>query len=568
MNVELGQEVGYSVRFDENFSKHTKIKYVTDGMLLQEALRSPMLTQYKVVIVDEAHERSLQTDVLLGLLKRIQRQRRAGFHLIVMSATLNASAFLDFFKGSRVVYIRGRQHPVEVHYTKVAEDSYLDAALQATLQVHIEEPHGDILVFLTGQDEIESIARLMRNAASSLRATMQQVLQLDVISMYAAMPPDQQMKAFEPASPGTRKAILATNIAETSLTIPGVRYVIDTGMVKARGYSAKSGVDSLQVVPISQSQATQRSGRAGREGPGKAFRLYTEGTFFSLQPETTPEIVRTNLSSSVIKLKALGVHDLLGFDFMSPPPQAALMRSLELLYALGALNKEGCLTHPVGEQMSRLPVDPMFGRVVLASGEMGCCQEALAVISMVSTDNVFFEPRENQEEAAQRRQKFVSPWGDHLTLLHIFNHYIALEKKERMRWCRDLYINHRAMKKALSIHEQLAGCCDQLGIPMASCHDDSSPIRRSLVSGLFPHAAKRQPDRSYRLLASAQGVHLHPSSVLCAKRPEYIVFTEMVKTNRVYARQVTDVEPGWLPELVPSYFSRQEGPRTKEVGPV
>ncbi|KAL4447805.1 hypothetical protein ABPG75_005024 [Micractinium tetrahymenae] len=579
MGTELGAgKVGYSIRFDDRTSPNTRIKYMTDGMLLREALVDPLLSRYKVVVLDEAHERTVSTDVLFGLLKNVCRQRRDDFRLVVMSATLDAAAFTRYFDGAQAAYVQGRQFPVEVMYTAAPEDSYLDAAIAAALQVHCDEGPGDILVFLTGQDEIESCARLITERAAALpppevangaardggedeedEQAAGRPRELLVLPIYAALPPEQQLKVFQPAPPGTRKVILATNIAETSITIAGVRYVIDTGFVKSRSYSPRLGADCLQVAPVSQAQARQRSGRAGREAPGKAFRLYTEASFRQLPPATVPEIQRTNLASTVLQLKALGIHDVLGFDFMDPPPRPALLRSLELLLALGALDSQGNLTKPTGGWLARLPVEPMYGRVLLASGQMGCSEEALAVVAMVSTDVVFHQPREKREEAAEAHARFRSREGDHLMLLAVFRAYSGVTRKggERGAWCRSHFVNPRAMRKAIDIHTQLKEHLQALGIPLRSCGEDSLPLRRALVAGLFPHAAKRQLDGSYKVIATGQAVAIHPSSVLAGKKPECIVFNELVRTTKQYARDATVIEASWLPELAPAYFARQ-----------
>lgn len=578
MGTELGAgKVGYSIRFDDRTSPNTRIKYLTDGMLLREALVDPRLSRYKVVVLDEAHERTVATDVLFGLLKEVCRQRGDDFRLVVMSATLDAAAFTRYFDGAKAAYVQGRQFPVQVMYTVAPEDSYLDAAIAAALQVHCDEGPGDVLVFLTGQDEIESCARLISERATALPppeaangtvggesdgdedGDADRPRELLVLPIYAALPPEQQLKVFQPAPPGTRKVILATNIAETSITISGVRYVIDTGFVKSRSYSPRLGADCLQVAPISQAQARQRSGRAGREAPGKAFRLYTEASFRQLPPATLPEIQRTNLASTVLQLKALGIRDVLGFDFMDPPPRAALLRSLELLLALGALDSRGDLTQPTGAQLARLPVEPMYGKVLLASGQMGCSEEALAVVAMVSTDVVFHQPREKREEAAEAHARFKSREGDHLTLLAAFRAYSGVTRRggERAAWCRSHFVNPRAMRKAMDIHAQLKEHLEALGIPLRSCGEDHLPLRRALVAGLFPHAAKRQLDGSYKVIATGQAVAIHPSSVLAGKKPECIVFNELVRTTKQYARDATVIEPGWLPELAPAYFARQ-----------
>lgn len=346
---KVGEEVGYTVRFDDCTSNKTRLKYVTDGMLLREALLDPSLARYSAVILDEVHERTVATDVLLGLLKSVRAARGKDFHLIVMSATLDAAGFQQYFPGAAAAYVEGRQHPVQVFYTAQPEDSYLDAAITAVLQVHFDEAPGDVLVFLTGQEEIEAAERLLKERMAKISAQAEPPsLTLEIVPMYAALPPEAQMRAFQPAPSGARKVVLSTNIAETSVTIPGVRYVVDTGVVKMRSYNARLGADCLEVCPVSKAQARQRSGRAGREGPGLCLRLYTEETFRKLSPVTEPELKRANLASVVLQLKALGIENPLTFDFMDPPPKAALLRALELLYALGALDVKGNLTQNIG----------------------------------------------------------------------------------------------------------------------------------------------------------------------------------------------------------------------------
>jgi ATP-dependent RNA helicase DHX8/PRP22 len=358
-----GGTVGYSIRFEDCTSPRTRLKFCTDGMLLREALLDPRLSRYSVVVIDEAHERTVHTDVLLGLLRRVLDARPDNFRLVVMSATLDADAFADFFGGARAVYVQGRQYPVQVLYTPEPEEDYLDAAMLTVLQVHAEEAPGDVLVFLTGQEEIDALARLLTERAATLPPTAGSGAaassSLLIAPLYAALPPEQQMTVFEPAPPGVRKVILATNIAETSLTIAGVRYVIDPGLSKQRAFNPRSGVDTLAVAPISRAAARQRAGRAGREAPGKCFRLYTEDAFHATLPAVTrPEILRANLGGVVLQLKALGVDDVLSFPLLDPPPRAALVRSLELLYALGALDDAGKMTR-VGDAMARFPLEPM-----------------------------------------------------------------------------------------------------------------------------------------------------------------------------------------------------------------
>eukprot|EP00798_Chlamydomonas_sp_ICE-L_P016225 gene16226-22390_t len=574
MGVQLGQEVGYSIRFDDTSSAQTRIKYLTDGMLLREALIDPKLEKYKVVIVDEAHERTVQTDVLLGLLKNVQQLRGIDFRLIVMSATLDTEKYMAYFPGAQAAYVQGRTYPVDILFTATAEDNYLDAALTAALQVHTDEPPGDILLFLTGQDEIESLEKLLNDRVGSSSAAVQRTieassqrgsateggetsssradekLKLMVVPIYSSLPPEQQMKVFDPAPKGYRKCILATNIAETSLTIGGVRYVIDTGFVKTRGYNAKMGAESLQVVPVSKAQARQRS----REAPGRAYRLYMERSFDDLEATTLPEIMRSNLGVVVLQLKAMGVEDVLGFDFMDPPPRAAIIRSLELLFALGALDTKGDLTDEIGKSMARLPVEPMYGRVLLAAGKSGCSVEAMQVVAMVSADNIFFAPRNKREESNAARMKFAHRSGDHLTLLAVYKGFIEIAPKKQATWCSDNFVNVRSLRRAADICAQLERHLVQLGIPIKSCGDNDEALRRVLVAGLFPHAARRGLDGTFKVIATGQQIFIHPSSILCGKKPECFLYDEMVRTTKQYVRGLTTIEPRWLPEIAPSFF--------------
>ncbi|PAN25371.1 hypothetical protein PAHAL_4G296300 [Panicum hallii] len=423
-NDQLGKKVGYSIRFDDSTSNATRIKYMTDGLLLREALLDPLLSKYSVIVVDEAHERTVHTDVLLGLLKKVQHSRAnaskngktlpsmghsqnltqkacqgticAPLKLIIMSASLDAKCFSDYFGGAKAVHIQGRQYPVDILYTYQPESDYLDATLVTIFQIHLEEGPGDILAFLTGQEEIESLERLINERARLLPPESSKIWTTPI---YSSLPSEQQMNAFKSAPAGTRKVVLATNIAETSVTIPGIKYVIDPGMVKARAYNPVTGMESLIIIPVSKAQALQRSGRAGREGPGKCFRLFQESEFDKLVDSTVPEIKRCNLSNVVLQLKALGIDDIIGFDFMEKPSRTAILKSLEQLILLGALTDDYKLSDPVGHQMARLPLDPMYSKALIVASEFKCLEEMLIVVSMLSVESIFFSPREKLEES-------------------------------------------------------------------------------------------------------------------------------------------------------------------------
>jgi ATP-dependent RNA helicase DHX8/PRP22 len=354
VGCKLGNEVGYTIRFEDNTSPDTRIKYMTDGILQREILLDPMLNKYSCIMLDEAHERTIATDVLFGLLKKTLK-RRPDMKLIVTSATLDADKFSEYFYKCPIFSIPGRTFPVEVMYSREPESDYLDAALVTVMQIHLTEPAGDILLFLTGKEEIDSSCEVLHER---MRALGPNVPELTILPIYGALPSEVASRIFEPGPPGSRKVVIATNIAETSLTIDGIYYVVDPGFVKQSSYDGKLGMDRLQITPISQAQARQRSGRAGRTGPGKCFRLYTEAAFQNeMLPTTIPEIQRQNLSNTILMLKAMGINDLLHFDFMDPPPTNTMLTALEELYQLAALDDEGLLTR-LGRQMADFPMDP------------------------------------------------------------------------------------------------------------------------------------------------------------------------------------------------------------------
>ncbi|KAI5565039.1 hypothetical protein POPTR_014G117900v4 [Populus trichocarpa] len=392
MDVTIGEEVGYSIRFEDCSGARTVLKYLTDGMLLREAMTDPLLERYKVIILDEAHERTLATDVLFGLIKEVLKNR-PDLKLVVMSATLEAEKFQGYFCEAPLMKVPGRLHPVEIFYTQEPERDYLEAAIRTVVQIHLCEPHGDILVFLTGEEEIEDACRKITKEIGNLG---DQVGPVKIVPLYSTLPPAMQQKIFEPAppplqegGPSGRKIVVSTNIAETSLTIDGIVYVIDPGFSKQKVYNPRVRVESLLVSPISKASAHQRSGRAGRTQPGKCFRLYTERSFNQdLQPQTFPEILRSNLANTVLTLKKLGIDDLVHFDFMDPPAPETLMRALEVLNYLGALDDEGNMTK-LGEIMSEFPLDPQLSKMLVVSPEFNCSNEILSISAMLSVSQYY-----------------------------------------------------------------------------------------------------------------------------------------------------------------------------------
>ncbi|KAF8565662.1 hypothetical protein P879_09250 [Paragonimus westermani] len=511
----LGQEVGYTIRFEDCTAPETKIKYMTDGMLLRECLIDPDLRQYSVIMLDEAHERTIHTDVLFGLLKKAI-QKRDDMKLIVTSATLDSVKFSQYFFEAPIFTIPGRTYPVEILYSLEPENDYLDAALNTVMQIHLTEPPGDILVFLTGQEEIDSGCELLYERMKALGSDVPELI---ILPVYAALPSEMQSRIFDPAPPGSRKVVIATNIAETSLTIDGIYYVIDPGFVKQKVYSSKSGMDQLIVTPISQAQAKQRAGRAGRTGPGKCYRLYTERAYRDEMLATNvPEIQRTNLASTVLQLKAMGINDLLSFDFMDPPPLQTLVAAMETLHGLSALDDEGLLTR-LGRRMAEFPLEPMLSKMLIMSVHLQCSEEVLTIVSMLSVQNVFYRPKEKTELADQRKAKFHQPEGDHLTLLAVYNAW--KNNKFSAPWCYDNFLQARTLKRAQDVRKQLLGIMDRHKLDVVSCGKKTAMAQKAILSGFFRNAAKKDPQEGYRTLVDQQVVYIHPSSALFNRQPDW-----------------------------------------------
>lgn len=544
----LGQEVGYLIRFEDVTSQETVIKYMTDGMLLRECLVDPDLKQYSVIMLDEAHERTINTDVLFGLLKKAIKKRE-DLKLIVTSATLDAVKFSSYFYEAPIFTIPGRTHPVDILYTKEPESDYLDAALIAVMQIHLTEPPGDILVFLTGQEEIDTACEILYERMKSLGP---EVPELIILPVYSALPSEMQTRIFDPAPPGTRKVVVATNIAETSLTIDGIYYVVDPGFVKQKVYSSKSGLDALVVTPISQAQAKQRAGRAGRTGPGKCYRLYTERAYRDEMLATAvPEIQRTNMASTVLSLKAMGINDLLSFDFMDPPPLETLISAMEQLHSLSALDDEGLLTR-LGRRMAEFPLEPPLSKMLIQSVHLGCSEEILTIVSMLSVQNVFYRPKDKQAIADQKKAKFHQPEGDHLTLLAVYNAW--KNNKFSTPWCYENFIQARTLRRAQDVRKQMLGIMDRHKLDMLSCGKNVAKVQKTVCSGFFRNAARKDPQEGYKTVVDNQTVFIHPSSALFNRQPDWVVYHELVLTTKEYMRESTAIDPKWLVEFAPAFF--------------
>ena len=545
---QLGEEVGYAIRFEDMTGPDTVIKYMTDGLMLRECLLDTTLKDYSLIMLDEAHERTIHTDVMFGMLKKCLKNRK-DLKVIATSATLDAEKFSTYFDNCPIFTIPGRTFPVEVMYTKAPESDYLDAALITIMQIHLAEPPGDVLCFLTGQEEIDTGCQILYERMKSLGP---HVPDLVILPVYSALPSEMQTRIFEPAPPGARKVVLATNIAEASLTIDGIYYVVDPGFSKQKLYDAKQGMDSLVVCAISQASAKQRSGRAGRTGPGKCYRLYTESAFKNeMLPNPVPEIQRTNLGNTVLQMKAMGINDMLGFDFMDAPPVQTMISAMEHLYALGALDDEGLLTR-LGRKMAEFPLEPPLSKCILASVDFGCSDELITIVAMLSVQNVFYRPREKQTQADAKKSKFHQPEGDHLTMLAVYTAWKT--SKFSNPWCFENFIQARAMRRAQDVRKQLIGIMDRYKLEVVSAGKNFTKVRKAIVSGFFDHAAKKDPMEGYKTLTDGQPVYIHPSSALFNHNPDVVMYHELVLTTKEYMREIIMIEAKWLVELAPKFF--------------
>ncbi|KAF5350916.1 hypothetical protein D9758_010496 [Tetrapyrgos nigripes] len=579
MDVELGRQVGYSIRFEDMTDPGTTfLKYMTDGMLLREAMNDNNLSRYSTIILDEAHERTLATDILMGLLKSLA-QRRSDLKIIVMSATLDALKFQTYFSiikpgesastPAPLFKVPGRTHPVEVFYTQEPEPDYVEAAIRTVLMIHRAEDPGDILLFLTGEEEIEDACRKIKLEADDLlNQDPDSVGPLICIPLYSSLPPAQQQRIFDPPpSPRTsdgppgRKVVVSTNIAETSLTIDGIVYVVDPGFSKQKVYNPRIRVESLLVSPISKASAQQRAGRAGRTRPGKCFRLYTEKDFMNeLEEQTHPEILRCNLSNTVLELVKLGIKDLVRFDYVDAPAPETLMRALELLNYLAALDDDGNLT-PLGSIMAEFPLDPQLAKMLIVSPEFKCSNEILTITAMLSVPNVWVRPPNQRREADEAKALLTVPESDHLTLLNVFNQYY--QNKYDKNWTWQHYLSGRALQQAENVRTQLQRNMERSEIELLSIADQKKlylGIRQVLVCGFFMQIAHKEGEKgNYLTVKDNQVVALHPSCGLDTQ-PEWVLFNEFVLTKRPYIRTVTDVRGEWLLELAPIYFDLKAFP--------
>ena len=562
MGTFMGREVGFAIRFENCCDeKLTKIKYMTDGYLIREMMSDPLLTKYSVILLDEVHETTLCTDLVVGLMKKILRQR-PDLRLIISSATLDAEKFVKFFNFKKILNkkedtafalnIEGRSYPVDMHYLQSPTPNYVKTSIETVLDIHKHEGNGDVLVFLTGEQEVQEAMKLLQTYLADEKKSKETLL---VLPLYAGLPISEQLKVFQRTPPNMRKVVFSTNVAEASVTINGIVYVVDCGFVKLKVFNVDSTLDSLLVVPVSKASADQRAGRAGRVRSGKAYRLFTEDQFEKLQQFSVPEMQRTNLASAVLQLKSLGINNILRFSFVHPPPAQLLVHGVELLHALGAIDEECSLTQPLGVRMAEFPLDPMLSKMLLTSGKYECSEEAVTLAAMIQIENIFVSIPNKKNKIARARLRFAAREGDHLTLVNVYRAFVKSNRNPQ--WCHANFLNYQSLRRVEKIRSQLVNMLKRYDIPMVSCETDDEKLRKCIISGFFANVAKYHPSGEYRTVRTDHPLHLHPTSVLATeeKPAKLLIFHQVLCTSRDYMRDATVIQLDWLLEIAHKYYN-------------
>lgn len=557
LGVELGREIGYKIRFAERVSRDTYVKFVTDGILLAELQGDRMLRGYDTIIVDEAHERSVNIDFLLGYLKQLVG-KRPDLRVIISSATLDTEHFSKFFDGAPVIEVSGRSYPVEVVYAPPAENVELaDSVVQVIEDITQLDSRPDVLVFLPGEREIREAME-----ALSARALPHTVL----LPLYGRLPQAEQQRVFQTLP--QRRIVLATNVAETSLTIPGIVYVVDAGLARVNRYNPRTGITQLLVEPISRASADQRKGRAGRLRSGVCFRLYDEQEYANREAHTSPEVQRIGLAGVILQMKVLGLGRADTFAFMDPPSKRAIEEGYRVLEELCALDEQG-EPNEVGYQLARLPLDPRLGRMVLAAQKEGSLREVLILVAALSVQDPRERPLAMQKHADERHRLFREETSDFLGLLKLWDWYqqarARLTNNQLRKLCREQFISFVRMKEWTEIHAQLLERCAEMGVRPGMQSAKSEAIHRALLAGLLGRIGMWQPEKKSYVGARQTRFVLHPSSALAKKPPPWVVAAEIVETSQTFARTVAAIDPAWAESISSELDDERSGPRARTL---
>ncbi|MBP54256.1 MAG: ATP-dependent RNA helicase HrpA, partial [Marinobacter sp.] len=550
LGEQTGGQVGYQVRFTDTTSDQSRVKVMTDGILLSEVQHDRFLDRYDTLIIDEAHERSLNIDFLMGYLRQLL-PKRPDLKVIITSATIEVERFSQFFNGAPVIEVSGRTYPVDVRYRSLTGDEddrdqgWTDGVLRAMEEIEQHEraekqPPGDVLVFLPGEREIRSLSKVLRHA--DLRHT-------EVLPLYSRLSNQEQNRIFQ--GHRGRRIVLSTNVAETSLTVPGIRYVIDTGVARISRYSVRSKIQRLPIEPVSQASANQRAGRCGRVAPGICFRLYDETDFINRPEYTDPEILRTNLASVILQMTTSGLGDIRHFPFLEPPDRRLINDGYKLLEELGAVDDKRRVTN-LGRTMARLPLDPRLARMLVISSEQGSLAETLVIIAGLSVQDPRERPQDKQQAADQAHAPFNDKESDFLTLLNIWNFYEEqrqeLSQNQLKKVCQKSFLSWMRMREWRDIHRQLTLICREQKLKLNRDSASYESLHKAILAGLLGQVAVKLEKKEY-LATRNRKVMIFPGSKVSKTGPKWIVAAEIVETSRVFARVVAKIEPEWIEPL-------------------
>ncbi|WP_314817166.1 ATP-dependent RNA helicase HrpA [Aggregatibacter segnis] len=549
LQTELGDLVGYKVRFNDQISDNTQIKLMTDGILLAEIQTDRFLNQYSCLIIDEAHERSLNNDFILGYLKQLL-PRRPDLKVIITSATIDVERFSKHFNNAPIIEVSGRTYPVEVRYRPVAEEDDQDQ-LQGILNAVDElqaEGRGDILIFMNGEREIRDTAEALQK---------QNLKHTEILPLFARLSAQEQNKIFHPS--GLNRIVLTTNVAETSLTVPGIKYVIDPGTARISRYSYRTKVQRLPIEPISQASANQRKGRCGRVSEGICIRLYSEEDFNNRPEFTDPEILRTNLASVILQMTALGLDDIEAFPFVDAPDKRHIQDGVKLLEELGAFETvqtqsgEKRRLTTIGRQLAQLPVDPRLAKMLLSAVDFGSVYEVMIIVSALSIQDPRERPTDKQQASDEKHRRFVDKKSDFLAFLNLW-HYVqeqqkALTKNQFRRQCQKDFLNYLRIREWQDIYQQIRLAVREMGLPINSEKAEYQQIHTALLSGLLSHIGLKEAEKQQYLGARNAHFAIFPNSVLFKKQPKWVMAAELVETSKLWGRMVAEIEPEWIEPL-------------------